>query len=116
MLKVLDFRGRLTGTSRSFLTRSLRSHMTFPIEISRRLDLQLGSLDIPVDATAALQDKQVLYLDSTAHLAHNVGLPTDDVAFHNAIGPYDNFRRAVDITRQVPVDAQVPIAGNVSFH
>ena len=90
--------------------------MTFPIEISRGLYLQLGGLDIPIDAAATLQLQQVLYLDGPGDLAHDVGLSTDDVTLDNPIGAYNNFCRAVDITHQVPIDAQVPIAGNVSFH
>jgi len=90
--------------------------VTFPVEIGRRLDLQLGSLDIAVDATAAFQLKQVLYFDSTGDLAHDVSLSTDDIAFHDTIGADDDFRRAVDVTHQVPIDAQVPVAGNISFH
>ena len=90
--------------------------MTFPIEIGSRLDLQLGSLDIPVDMAPAFQLKQVLDLDRPGYLAHNVGLLTVDITLYNTTCTDDHLGRAVDVPYQVPVDTQIAVAGNIALH
>jgi len=90
--------------------------MTFPVEIGRWLDLQLGSLQVPADLTATLQLKEILDLDRSGHRTHNVGLLTIDITLDDPIGPDHHLGRAVDVTYQASVNTQVSIAGNIALH
>ena len=65
--------------------------MTLPIEIGRRLDLQLGSLDIAAHSAAALELQQVLDFNGAGDLSHDVGLLAMDIALDIAIGSNNNF-------------------------
>src|SRR5580658_11330206 len=83
-----------------------RCHVALPVEIGRRLDLQLGSLDVPIQMTAAFQLQQVLHLDSAGHLSHNIRLLAIDIALHYTTRTDHDLRRTMDITDQRSVDPQ----------
>jgi len=90
--------------------------MTLAVEVGRRFDLQLGSLDIAVQRASALQLKQILDLDRTGDFPKDIRRLAVDIPLDIAIGADDHLGRTMDIPNQGPVDTEIPVAGNVSFH
>jgi hypothetical protein len=90
--------------------------MTLPIKISRRLNLQLGSLDIPSKITPPLQLQEILYLDRPRYPAHDIGLLTIDITLDNAPGSNHNLCITMNISHQISIDPDIPVAGNIPFH
>ena len=90
--------------------------MTLSVEVRRRLDLQLGSLQIAVDRTAALQLQQILDLDGTSDLSHDVSLLSLNIALYISIGADNHPGGTIDIAYQGTIDTQITIAGDITFH
>jgi hypothetical protein len=90
--------------------------MTSTVKVGRRLDLQLGSLDIAIYDAPSLQSQEVLNLDRSGHLAHDIRLLAADITLDIAISADDNLRSTMDIAHERAVDTQITTAGNVAFH
>ena len=95
---------------------SSRGHVTFAVEIRRRLDLQLASLNVAIQQAPTLQLQQILDFDGAGDLTHDIGLLAIDIALYDATRANDNFSRTVDIAGQGAVDTDVTVAGNIAFH
>lgn len=96
--------------------KSRGGHMTFSVEISRRLDLQLGSFDIAVDGTSALDLQQVLDLNGARHFSQDIRGLAVDITLDIPIGADDHLGRAMDVPYKGAVDSKIAVARDVPFH
>jgi hypothetical protein len=91
------------------------SHMTLAIEIGAGFYLQFARMEIAVYLAAAFELQQFFHFNGTGNLAHDIGLLSANVAIDHTIGTNHYFSRAMDITLECAVDADIAAAADIAF-